>query len=93
MERREPDKEDKADFAGKLRLLVRLHPAPLVRVLPGRSCSSLPATCALLPAVLHHRTVSGPSYPLEAADMWLRSQEGCMFVVCLGLCFRGCFGP
>lgn len=89
----EPDKEHKADFAGKLRLHVCLHPAPLVKVLLGRSCSFLPATCALLPAVLHRRTVSGLSHPLEEADVWFRSREGCMFVVSLGLCFRGCFGP
>lgn len=89
----EPDKEHKADFAGKLRLHVCLHPAPLVKVLLGRSCSFLPATCALLPAILHRRTVSGLSHPLEEADVWFRSREGCMFVVSLGLCFRGCFGP
>lgn len=63
------------------------------QLLVRRRGSFLPATCALLPAVLHHRAVSGPSHPLEEADVWLRSQEGCMFVVSQGLYFKGCFGP
>lgn len=89
VEGHEPHKEDWDDSDGKLRLSVCLYPTP--REEEGLIPS---VTCALLPvAVQHHRTVSGPSHPLEEADVWLRSQEGCMFVVSQGLCFKGCFGP